>query len=364
MGRRATSRVCGAHDPTVLPGPPKNFLLASGATGTYQHAVFPGCDIPPAAPNTAAGHVWYFDPVNGQTQAAGGTGADLAHAFKDVSAIFASVTNYASSPLFGFGRTIPPGDTIYVEPGDATHPVGHIVSTTAQYSTSNGTDAGTPVWTWIMTDPASPTRAVLNEITLVQGSNLIFNRFAIEPPATQTYQAAGVSVIMTSAATPAHDMLFEDIHASSQVGHGDDPWTKLSYPMDHGSSNGTVVTAAAAISNAYPGGQNPLTLTVTMAAGASSVSGVIPDFRIVPGNYVFSPQYYGTGVSSTYNTSSGIPNGTVIKDINWTCGGPFYQCGQRQWISALQPDGSDAEQRHRGHGWGYDRDHGVLDTGD
>ena len=295
-------------DPSALPGPPTRHLQNG-------HAIANGCDIPPASPNTAAGHVWYVDPINGKTQAAGGTGVDLAHAWKDDGALFNSTPNYTSSPLFGFGRTIPPGDTIYIEPGNVANPAGNIVVPSGTYSTTNGTVGAAPVFTWIMTDPAAPSFAVIpangsagNAIQLSSSKGLIFKNLAVEPAVQNTLFQRGIYATSTSEAAPLYDILFENMRISSWVGHSQDPLPGT-YPMQGGTADGTVVTAAAALGP--NSGQNitQIALTGSMAIGASSISNITslpPDI----GWFVWSPGYFGSA------TSSGIPNGTIVKNIN------------------------------------------------
>jgi hypothetical protein len=143
------------------------------------HAIFPGCAIPPVSPpNTATtgnpAHVWYFDPINGTTQSAQTTAGvptasqgHAGHPFKDAFALFIASAGYSGRL---FGGIIAPGDTIYIEPGDATRPVGDIVSTKGTYSTSDGTTSGTIEWTWIMADPAAASRPVLHHLLFANGS--------------------------------------------------------------------------------------------------------------------------------------------------------------------------------------------------
>ena len=52
--------------------------------------VFHDCATPPSTFR----NVWYIDPVNGKTQAAGGNGSQ-AHPWNSLQAVFATVTGYA-----------------------------------------------------------------------------------------------------------------------------------------------------------------------------------------------------------------------------------------------------------------------------
>ena len=51
------------------------FCLAATLGGGARAAqVYPGCAVPP----TTFNHIWYIDPVNGKTPAAGGNGSQIA----------------------------------------------------------------------------------------------------------------------------------------------------------------------------------------------------------------------------------------------------------------------------------------------
>ena len=50
------------------------FLLIYCAFPVRAANVYSGCAVPAATPN----HVWYFDPVQGRTEAAGGNGSQSA----------------------------------------------------------------------------------------------------------------------------------------------------------------------------------------------------------------------------------------------------------------------------------------------
>jgi hypothetical protein len=273
----------------TLPTEPVNYLQNG-------HAIFPGCDIPPASPNLSPTHVWYFDPINGKTQTAGATG-HAGSPFKDVSAIFNTVTGYPSGGLFGHGKTIPPGDTIYLEPGDAGHPIGDIIG--GGYSTSDGTASGTVAWTWIMGDPAAISRPVLHSVKGANGAGFIFKSFNVEQ-----YREGGAVSWSGGISSPSFDVHFEDIRLSQWLGHSDDPWAPSHYPNTRGSSDGTIVSAAptSKISQDAPN-------TVATAAKNATVLSVT---SLPPvGDYVWSPGLYY--ISATVPaTANGIPNGSKV----------------------------------------------------
>ena len=296
----------GTVGPSSLPISPANFLQNG-------HAIYPGCDIPPVAPNLTPSNVFYFDPINGTTpaqQTAAGVATTsqghAGHPFKDISTLF--------NGLFGHGKTIPPGSVVYIEPGDATHPIGSLSTGAAMYSTADGTATGTTVWTWIMGDPASA-RPVLNTIHNQNGSiGFLFKHLGVEP-ATVGSNGATIGSAGQGAAAPSHNMIYEDIKVSSWIGHSDDPWYPSAYPTTGGQSDGTVVTASPAIPQA--GSQDPSVLTVTMAAGDTSFAAASAPSYLV-GEYVWSQDYYRSRYDSIPYPPSGIPNGTKVVSVTST----------------------------------------------
>jgi hypothetical protein len=322
----------------VLPTEPSNFLEGFGPTGPGggQHAVFPGCLIPPLAPtNTATtgsqAHVWYFDPVNGLTQTqqtANGvptaSQGHLGHPFKDITALLNSVTGY-SGVLFGFDALIVPGDTVYLEPGwGPTTSVGNISSgaTPAAYSTSDGTTTGTITFTWIMGDPAATSTPVLNEILIGNGNGggagLIFKNLNVEQ-----FRGGSLVSVTGSASKPTHDIYLESINASSWIGHSADPWFPSHIPTTGGSSDGTIVTAAPAMSNQFS--ENLVSLTVSSAANASTFN-LTSDIRTFMSLYVWSPGLY-IASNTPVAPSTGIPNGSKVVAINGVTAANFVNTG-------------------------------------
>lgn len=386
----------GTSGPSSLPVSPARFL-------ENGHAIFPGCDIPPVAPDTSnPAHVWYFDSVHGTTIDAGATG-HAGSPFKDVSAFLGATIGYQSlatttitsitnitgttAQLNGTGffsfpgqivyvnglpqtvfsapagriiitlnppgitptlanteidfpvfpRLIQPGDTVYIEPGDSSHPVGAIIGS-ADFSTSDGTATGSTVWTWVMGDPAA-SRPVLNRIAHTGGSiGFIYKGLNLEPPAQGTNDIP----VTTSgtAAAPSHNMVFEDLRVSSWIGHsGDQPFNQP-YPTTGGQSDGTVVTATPVFGQGQ--GENVPRFTATMAMGdtSASVPGLVPSgLNPLFGEYVFSPNYFQSNVVGGQIPPgvSGIPNGTKIATINGLGAANFLYVGNTVATFAALP---------------------------
>lgn len=276
------------------------------------HAIFWGGHIPPVAPaNTATtgnpSHVWYFDPINGTTQAAGATG-HLGSAFKDIAALCNTTTGYASSPLFkAAAGPIVAGDTIYLEPN--VNPSLISYSCNSMYSTTTGNDGDPIVDTWVMTDPASSALAVMKNIVIIGGSGFIYKNIALE-----TRREIRPLDVSGNASSPIHDMQFEGFSIAGSIGHANDSWLSTHYPSSGGTSDGTVVTASpgiCGISSICP--QDPSLLFPCpsgCSAGTTTFAGTPIGF-----NYVWSYNYIRPN-NATSTPSSGIPNGTIVKLVS------------------------------------------------
>ena len=333
-------------NPTVpLPTEPAHFLQNG-------HAIFPGCSIPPASPNTDPAHVWYFDLINGRTQQAmtdaglwrgasatgvsGDGGAVVAaadqghgaHPFKDIQAIFADLTGYRR--LFGAlakypNSVIHPGDTIYIRPGDSTHPLGNLAVNNG-YSTSDGTSRGTIEWTWILPDPAASSTPILATFSTRGAAGLVVKglNFELKKNAGETGGTPSAVVVSGNGANDVHDVAIENLSITSWLGHSGDPWLPSHYPNSGGASNGKIDTANPTMSVNPPFTQDPPRLYITAAAGASKIYANYQTARgpttYTPpiGWYIWSPNYYYEGADifpPTTRSNSGIPNGTKIANI-------------------------------------------------
>jgi hypothetical protein len=234
--------------PTALPVYPSNFLENS-------HAIYPGCVVPPVAPDTSNPlHVWYFDTINGHTLASGATG-HVGDPFNSPQAIFGGIQGYGSlagftsvgpvtstqaflnGTAFGavqgggavyvngikqgiqaWGNTsieinlVPPGVTPTtgntevdvglfsrsMQPGDVAYiepdPSGASVGSLigSAYSTNTGTATGTVNYTWIMKDPAASTNPVLSGLTLSASAGFLFSGINYESNGATLSASKGV----------------------------------------------------------------------------------------------------------------------------------------------------------------------------
>jgi hypothetical protein len=313
------SGVCQGNVGQAWWSPPPGQWLENG------HAIANGCTIPPAVPaNTATtgnpAHVWYIDPVHGTTQAAGATG-HFGSAFDNVRALTTSQPNYAGSPLFGFGRTIVPGDTIYLEPGTSAQ--YGTWSATGFYSTVDGTPATPTVFTWIMGDPAFAARPVLGQTVFNNGGPGGNAGFLIRHVGFENNRNSnsipgqfsnGIVIAGGTAALPTYDMILEDICATGWLGHCNDPLLPSHYPTSGGTSDGTVVTASPVVTGAAI--QDPSTPVITGAGIGQTVFSMSQPplgFYYAWSNCYFRGAGCGTQVSAP---STGMPNGTIVKTIN------------------------------------------------
>jgi hypothetical protein len=93
-------------------------LLLAPASAARAQQVYPGCMVPP----TKFNHVWYIDPVNGTTPAAGGNGSRAAP-WNSLPAVFAATTGYTyplltTAPYRQAGAFVPGPLAGPIAPGD------------------------------------------------------------------------------------------------------------------------------------------------------------------------------------------------------------------------------------------------------
>lgn len=314
-GGTVTTAGFGALNPsTTLPTYPAHYLQNG-------HAIAPGYDIPPTAPTATGTHVWFFDGVSGSNGNSGHSGSP----FKDPNQICESSTG--QGPLFP--GTILPGDTILIKGAGQTYSPAINFNCVSQYSTSTGAVNGTPLWTWIESDPASATPAVLASINFnTGGAGFIFKNFGMENNGVASGTGVNGSFIsiLGSSAAPAYDLVFEQINGSSWMGHSGDPWNPSLYPTTGGHADGTIQTASPYAGNSpingaeyipfFPASASTGTPTHLLFVGNGMPSlgtNIVADV-----NYVWPAGYYGQQAVTGENT--GIPPGTKLVDYNGIAG--------------------------------------------
>ena len=194
-------------------------LLLSYVFPAFAQQVYNGCAEPPSTFRD----VWYIDPVNGQTQAAGGNGSE-AHPWNSLSAVTNGVTGYAY-PLLSTApyRHINAAGTAYefaagpaagpIKPGDEILPMsgnyGDIVIGAYDSEISN---------TAFVTVAAAPAQTpVLTSLFIFSTAMWAFDGLKVQSlqPAAKSGNSL-VEVKDQGASYPTSNIVFENMTISSQ----------------------------------------------------------------------------------------------------------------------------------------------------
>jgi hypothetical protein len=165
-------------------------LLLSFAVPVRAAQVYSGCATPP----TTFRHIWYFDPVHGKTQAAGGNGSQAAP-WNNLQALVQAEAGY-SFPLL---TTVPyrqvpvPGQPAVVATGPKTGPIApgdEILLMSGNYGNVwiNIYGAEIANSAFITIEPAPGQTAVLTSLTVSGTNEWVFNGLKV-----QSLQAASLS---------------------------------------------------------------------------------------------------------------------------------------------------------------------------
>jgi hypothetical protein len=194
-------------------------LLLCYVFPAHAQQVYSGCSEPPST----FGNVWYIDPVNGQTAAAGGNGSQ-AHPWNSLQAVFGTVTGYpvpllsgvayryvpskGASAVFGKGPgagPIKPGDEILLMSGN----YGDI--TTSQYNTELANSS-------FLTIAAAPGQTpVLTSLLVISSTKMAFSGLKVQSLAAAVKSGASlVQVKDQGASYPTSNIVFENMTISSQ----------------------------------------------------------------------------------------------------------------------------------------------------
>jgi hypothetical protein len=224
-------------------------VLASASAQAYQ--VYPGCTVPPAAP-AATAQVWYVDPVNGKTPAAGGNGSQAAP-WNSIQGVLSGlwdnnivVPGYtrpllSSVPYNHQGLhtadnlgnpPVHPGDTIMLMTGN----YGNVAIGTNGVSTANSD--------WVTVQAAPGALPVFSGLTMSGTNKWIFNGVKITgvvPTVRGPFPPALLAVSDQGAAIPTTDIIFNGMQLSTV----DDAsaWTKAQWQTS--GRNGFTATATA-----------------------------------------------------------------------------------------------------------------------
>src|SRR5271157_1351544 len=218
-------------------------LLLSYVFPAVAAQVYNGCAEPPATFRS----VWYIDPVNGKTAAAGGNGSQ-AHPWNSLSAVTNAVTGYAY-PLLSTGpyRHLNAAGTAYVfatgsgagpiKPGDEillmSGNYGDIVIGANESELSN---------TAFVTVAAAPGQTpVLTSLFVYSAAMWAFDGLKVQSLSPGLYSKALIEIKDQGASYPTSNIVFENMTISSQ----DDVsgWTQAQWVAD--GRNGFVAASTA-----------------------------------------------------------------------------------------------------------------------
>jgi hypothetical protein len=189
--------------------------ILGGRAGAAE--VYPGCPVPP----TTFNHIWYIDPVNGKTLAAGGLGTQAAP-WNSLQAAFSVQPGYTtpllSSAPYRHPNPANPANTFYpgggpIQPGD------EILLMSGNYG-----DISTSDWNVGLKNPAFLTIAaapgqtpVLSFLAAVSSSYLVFSGIKVEGTADSSPVHARFPLVQVSGspALPSSNLVFTNMRVSS-----------------------------------------------------------------------------------------------------------------------------------------------------
>jgi Right handed beta helix region len=208
------------------------FSLAVPARATH---VYSGC----ASPASTFRHVWYFDPVHGKTQAAGGNGSQAAP-WNNLQALVQGEAGY-SYPLLTTApyRQVPvPGQPAVTEVGPKAGPIApgdEILLMSGNYG-----DVWINIWnapisnSAFITIEAAPGQTPILTSLFVAGTNAwVFNGLKVQSlqPAARSGNAL-VEIKDGGAALPTSDIVLENMSISSQ--DNAEAWSKAQWASARG----------------------------------------------------------------------------------------------------------------------------------
>jgi hypothetical protein len=206
------------------------FCLAVAFGGRVAGAapqVYPGCAVPP----TTFNHIWYIDPVNGKTPAAGGLGTQAAP-WNSLQAAFSAQPGYATPLLstapYRHPNPANPANTFYpgggpIQPGD------EILLMSGNYG-----DVSIGYWNIGVNNPSFVTIAaapsetpVLASLAIAASSGFVFSRLKV-----QSLGSSGrglVSISDAGATLPASNIVLSNLNVSSADPSVYSTWTQAQW---------------------------------------------------------------------------------------------------------------------------------------
>ena len=194
-------------------------LLLCGAFSAHAANVYTGCAVPPSTFR----HVWYFDPVHGKTQAAGGNGSQAAP-WNNVEALTKVETGY-SYPLLTTApyRQVPvPGQPAVNKTGPLAGPVApgdEILLMSGNYGdVSIGGSSPETSNSEFVTVQAAPGQApVLTSLFVGETNKWVFNGLKVQSLQSANRSGGALVQIKDGGSTlPTSDIVLENLIISSQ----------------------------------------------------------------------------------------------------------------------------------------------------
>ena len=198
----------------------RSLLLSSVALGllcglAQAHQVYPGCAVPTAS----TGKVWWIDPVNGKTQAAGGLGTQAApwNSLKAVAGTKGAIQSGVFGPDVGY--TQPLLSTVTRGTGGGTgpiHPGDKIELMSGNYGDVSIGDYQLNIANsdWLTIEAAPGQTPILNTFSISDVNKLLLIGLKVQ---SQSTAGGGVLVYISDggAAYPTQDIVIENFQASS-----------------------------------------------------------------------------------------------------------------------------------------------------
>lgn len=205
-------------------------LLFCGAFSAHAANVYTGCAVPPSTFR----HVWYFDPVHGNTQAAGGNGSQAAP-WNNLEALIKVETGY-SYPLLTTApyRQVPvPGQPAVNKTGPLAGPVApgdEILLMSGNYGDViiGGFSPETSNSDFVTIQAAPGQTPVLTSLFVGETNKWVFNGLKVQSLQPAALSGDALVQIKDGGATlPTSDIVLENMTISSQ--DNAEAWSKAQW---------------------------------------------------------------------------------------------------------------------------------------